>query len=191
MQRRGVLFLVVGPSGVGKDSLIDGARRLLADDVSYCFPKRYITRPQDAGGEPHRAVTDEEFDRLEAQGAMMLSWEAHGHRYGIPIAAEEALMSGRAVVVNVSRQVIDEARQAWPPVRILLVTASRGVLAARLAGRGRETEDEIQRRLDRMDAYRVVGDDVCEVVNEDQLDRAIDRIVALLEHELRTAVTPI
>jgi phosphonate metabolism protein PhnN/1,5-bisphosphokinase (PRPP-forming) len=191
MRGRGVLFLVVGPSGVGKDSLIDGAKRLLSDDVSYYFPKRYITRPKDAGGEPHRAVTEGEFERLNAEGALMLGWEAHGHRYGIPVAAEEAVAAGRSVVVNVSRQVIEEARQRWQPVRILLVTAPRDVLATRLAARGRETDDDIQKRLDRSDAYRVTGDDVLEVVNAGRLDRAVDRFVALLEHELRMAVTPV
>jgi phosphonate metabolism protein PhnN/1,5-bisphosphokinase (PRPP-forming) len=190
MRGRGILFLVVGPSGVGKDSLIDGARRLLADDVSYYFPKRYITRPKDAGGEPHRAVTEQEFERLKAEGALMLGWNAHGHCYGIPVAAEEALAAGRSVVVNVSRQAIEEARQRWQPVRVLLVTAPREVLAARLSSRGRETDDDIQKRLDRSDAYRVTGDDVLEVVNADRFDRAIDRFVALLEHELRMAVTP-
>lgn len=189
MRKRGVLFLVVGPSGVGKDSLIDGAQRLLADDVSYYFPKRYITRSKDAGGEPHRAVTAEEFEQLRSEGALMLSWDAHGHRYGIPADAEEALAAGRSVVVNVSRQVIEETRRRWPPVRILLVTAPRDMLSARLASRGRETGGDIQKRLDRSDAYRISGDDVLEVVNADRLDRAIDRFVALLEHELRVRVT--
>ncbi|MEM9442245.1 MAG: phosphonate metabolism protein/1,5-bisphosphokinase (PRPP-forming) PhnN [Pseudomonadota bacterium] len=190
MRGRGVLFLVVGPSGVGKDSLIDGAKRLLANDVSYYFPKRYITRSQDAGGEQHRSVTPKEFKTLRADGSLMMSWEAHKHHYGIPAAAEEALAAGRSVVVNVSRQVIEETRRRWPPVRILLVTAPRDVLAARLTARGRETDDDIQRRLDRIDAYRISGGDVREVVNADRLDRAVDRFVALLEHELRMTVKP-
>lgn len=190
MRGRGILFLVVGPSGVGKDSLIDGAKRLLADDVSYYFPKRYITRPKDAGGEVHQAVTENEFERLKADGSFMISWKAHAHHYGIPVAAEEALAAGRSVVVNVSRQVIEETRRRWQPVRILMVTAPHDVLAARLTARGRETTGDIQKRLDRSDAYRIGGDDVCEVVNADRLDRAVDRFVALLEHELRMVVTP-
>lgn len=189
--RRGVLFLVVGASGAGKDSLIHGARDLLADAAAYVFPRRYVTRPSDAGGESHHAVTVQAFERLEANGAFMLSWHAHDHRYGIPMAAEEALSAGRAVVVNVSRQVIDEARRRFPPVRVLLITAPRDVLAARLAARGRETAGEIKRRLERMDAYRIDGEDVREVVNGGQLDLAIDRFVALLEHELREAIMPL
>lgn len=186
--RSGVLFLVVGPSGVGKDSLINGARQFLEQDVSFWFPTRFITRPADSCGEIHQALTSDEFDLLARDGAFMLSWHAHGHAYGIPIAAKEALARGRSVIVNVSREVIDEARRLWSPIRVMLITAPRDVLRKRLIRRGRETADDIERRLDRMDAYRVVGDDVREVVNVDQLDRAIDQFVALLEHEVLSSI---
>ncbi|MEM8948168.1 MAG: phosphonate metabolism protein/1,5-bisphosphokinase (PRPP-forming) PhnN [Pseudomonadota bacterium] len=182
-ERRGMLFLVVGPSGVGKDSLIDGARRRLARDPAYHFPKRSITRPANAGGEDHEALTKAAFERLEADGAFMLSWEAHGHHYGIPKTAEQALADGRSVIVNVSRQVIDQARRCWTPLRVLQVSAPRDVLAARLAARGREDADDIQRRLERASAYVINGDDVREVINADALEVVIDRFAALLEKE--------
>lgn len=187
-ERQGILFLVVGPSGVGKDSLIDGARHRLAGDPAFHFPKRLITRPADAGGEDHQAMTAAAFDLLETSGGFMLSWQAHGHRYGIPKTAEQALGEGRSVIVNVSRQVIDQARQHWSPLRVLLVSAPHDVLAARLAGRGREQADDIQRRLQRASAYVISGDDVREVVNADELERIIDRFVALLKEERSGAV---
>ncbi len=189
MTRPGVLFLVVGPSGVGKDSLIDGARQFLEQDVSFWFPKRYITRPADAGGELHQAITPEEFERLTREGAFFLSWCAHGYGYGIPIAAKEALTRGRSVIVNVSRQVIGEAKRQWSPVRVMLITAPRDVLRERLTRRGRETPEEVQKRLDRVDAYRVEGNDVREVINAGQLERATNRFVAMLEHEVLSSIT--
>ncbi|MGI9498504.1 MAG: phosphonate metabolism protein/1,5-bisphosphokinase (PRPP-forming) PhnN [Geminicoccaceae bacterium] len=182
-ERQGILFLVVGPSGVGKDSLIDGARRRLADDAGYHFPVRSITRPEDAMGEDHQAVTVAGFECLEAAGNFMLSWQAHGHRYGIPKTAEQALEDGRSVVVNVSRQLLDQARRRWPAVRIVLVSAPREVLRARLVTRGRETAQEVQKRLDRAGSYEVVGDDVREVVNADRLEHAVERFMAVLEAE--------
>ncbi len=188
MMKPGVLFLVVGPSGVGKDSLIDGAKGLLGDDKRYWFPTRTITRPANSGGEVHTAITSEAFDCLAREGAFMLSWHAHGHRYGIPIAAREALAQGRSVVVNVSRQVIDDARHLWSPVRVMLITAPRDTIRERLIGRGRETADDIEKRLDRMDAYRVEGSDVREVVNADRLDYAVDLFVAMLERDVISAI---
>ena len=61
---QGTLFLVVGPSGVGKDSLLDGARKKLVSYRWVSFPQRIITRPVDAGVEPHISVTELEFDNL-------------------------------------------------------------------------------------------------------------------------------
>ena len=189
-ERRGILFLVVGPSGVGKDSLIDGARHSLADDPAFHFPKRLITRSANAGGEGHQALTAAAFELLETAGGFMLSWQAHGHRYGIPKTAEQALANGRSVIINVSRQVIDEARRCWSPLRVLQISAPRNVLAARLAARGREQADDIRRRLERASSYAISGDDVREVVNDDELERVIDRFVALLKKEWSHAIKP-
>ena len=81
---RGTLFLVVGPSGAGKDSLIDGARAELAGRRDIVFASRVITRPPKSGDEDNLFATPEEFAAMQATGAFMLHWEAHGLFYGIP-----------------------------------------------------------------------------------------------------------
>lgn len=182
-KRRGVLFLVVGPSGVGKDSVLDGARAALADDPGFLFPRRTITRPADAGGELHDAMTRQAFEAAEAAGAFCLSWRAHGLAYGIPRAVADALAAGRSAVVNVSRTVIDQARRELAPVRVLAITASPEALAARLRGRGRESEDEIARRLARAAAFAVEGDDVITLSNDGALADTVAACVALLRRE--------
>ena len=68
----GTLFLIVGPSGAGKDTLLDGAREALAGDQRYHFARRTITRPADAGGEAHTEVTSAEFTRLKDAGTFGL-----------------------------------------------------------------------------------------------------------------------
>jgi ribose 1,5-bisphosphokinase len=161
-----LLVLVVGPSGVGKDTLIDGARAALADNPGVVFVRRDITRPAEAGGEDHQPVSEAEFQRREAAGDYVLSWRAHGLSYGVPADILKDLAAGRRVVVNVSRGVIDEARRRLGAVRVVSVSADPEQLAERLRQRGRESEAEIADRIARAQAYGVAGPDVIALRND-------------------------
>jgi ribose 1,5-bisphosphokinase len=174
---RGTLVLVVGPSGVGKDSIIAGAAERLRDDARYVFPRRLITRPETAGGEPHIALSPAEFAARREFGELLLHWHAHGLDYGLPRSLETALDGGWYVVSNVSRTVVAEARRRFPSVMVVAISAAPETLAARLAGRGREDAAQIERRLQRA----VPGDppDVT-IDNDGTLDEAIDRFVEIL-----------
>ena len=174
---RGVLFLVAGPSGAGKDTLIDSLRPARPDLL---FAKRVVTRDAGAGGEDHDAVSPAEFDALEAKGRFTLSWRAHGMAYGVPIAAAEALAAGRSVVANVSRTVIAEARRRYPPVVPLHVTAPRGVLAERLAARGRESAEDIAARLDRANLAEQIPGAVV-IVNDGPPEQGAAAMLAAIE----------
>lgn len=143
-----MLVLVVGPSGAGKDTLMAAARERLGGDGRFHFVRREITRPADAGGEDHAAVDFPDFAARREAGAYALSWEAHGLGYGIPRDIETELAGGRVVVANVSRGTIAAAAARFA-VTVLEITASPAVLAARLAGRGRESAADIAARLAR------------------------------------------
>ncbi len=169
----GRLILVVGPSGAGKDTLIAAAEAALADDPRYMFPKREITRDGDSGGEAHVAVSPADFGQRRDQGGYALHWDAHGLSYGIPADIDAAVTAGRSVVVNASRTVIDAARARYPGIRIVHVTAPLGVLAQRIAARGRESADDVATRLARAESSVPSGSDVVELRNDGSLDEAI------------------
>lgn len=137
-----MLVLVVGPSGAGKDTLLNAARRALAGDARFRFVRRVITRPADPAGEDHEPVTEAQF----AARDFALQWQAHGLRYGIPADVAADLSRGVVVVANVSRAVITEAAARFP-VRVIEVTAPPQILAERLAARGREAATDIAARL--------------------------------------------
>ena len=82
----GTFFLIVGASGVGKDTLLAGARAALATDERFVFARRTITRPADAGGEDHLFMAPEAFARTRQAGGFLSCWSAHGLDYGLPIA---------------------------------------------------------------------------------------------------------
>lgn len=186
--RQGTLVLVVGPSGVGKDTLLDGARERLAADTRFRFSHRDITRPILASGEQHHPVSFDEFQAKQRAGEYALSWEAHGFRYGIPTDVTDHLANGTAVIANVSRGVIDEARQRFVPLRVISISAPRDILEARLVTRGRESDGDIATRLDRAAAYRVCGSDVIVFSNVGPVGLSIDAFVGKLVAASRPSV---
>ena len=173
-----MLVLVVGPSGAGKDALLKAARAEFRDDTRIGFARRVITRPPDPDGEDHEPVTEAEF----AARDFVLSWSAHGLRYGIPA---EALRNAPVLVANVSRGVIAEAASRTV-VRVIEVTAPSEILAARLAARGREKADDVSRRLARV---AVIPDGVAveTVLNDGTLARGVARFVAALRRAAQSA----
>ncbi|HYB55745.1 MAG TPA: phosphonate metabolism protein/1,5-bisphosphokinase (PRPP-forming) PhnN [Alphaproteobacteria bacterium] len=180
MAGRGTLFLVVGPSGAGKDALIAAARAALAHDPNFLFPRRLITRPAEAGGEDHIALSPAAFEAAAAEGAFSLHWRSHGLGYGISKQLETALAAGRNVVVNVSRSVVGEALKRLQPVKIILVMAPVPVLAERLAARGRESAAEIAERLARASYAEPSGPDVIRIENAGALAEAVAAFLAAL-----------
>jgi phosphonate metabolism protein PhnN/1,5-bisphosphokinase (PRPP-forming) len=176
----GLLVLVVGPSGVGKDTLLDGAKAALATNPDVIFPQREITRAADAGGEDHIPVDQAAFLARQAADGYALSWQAHGQGYGVAAGINQDLAAGRTVVVNVSRTVLEDAERRFARVRVVSITASADALARRLAARGREDQADVARRLARAEAIEVVGQDVVVVRNDGDLADAIAEMVAAL-----------
>jgi ribose 1,5-bisphosphokinase len=144
-----MLVLVVGPSGAGKDTLINAAKAELAGDRRFVFPRRVVTRPALAALEDHDSVTPQEFALQEANGAYALSWDAHGLKYGLPVSIEDDVTAGRVVVMNGSRAMVGAAREKFRGTVVVLIGATPDVRALRLAGRGRETAAEVAARLAR------------------------------------------
>ena len=173
----GRLFLVVGPSGAGKDTLLAGA---LAADPRLHWARRVITRPESAGGEPFEGVDQAEFDRRQAQGEFALHWQAHGLSYGVPFAEIAPRDAGRDVVINGSRGAMAAALVAFPDLTVLRISAPIPILAERLAARGRESKADILARLARASYDLDAGLPVIDIANDASPDLGVARLLAAL-----------
>ena len=177
----GALVLVVGPSGAGKDTLLNAAKQRFRADSRFAFPERTITRPSMPTAEEHATLTPEEFEKHRSAGGFGLSWTAHGLAYGIAVEDIMRVYNGTTVVVNVSRSVVRTAELLCDFVTVLHVTAPIPILAARIAGRGRESHGDIEARLSREAAIVSTRADVVDILNDRDVSVAAEQFCSELE----------
>lgn len=144
---KGHLVYLVGPSGSGKDSILHQIAKKLPENCH--IMQRVITR--EAGCDIERAeflsLTD--FEQLESQGGLALSWRANGLAYGVRSDLNSHLADGKTVIVNGSREHWSHVLSAYPQAILALVYVDPTLLRQRLVARGRECMQQIQLRLER------------------------------------------
>lgn len=185
----GRLIYLMGPSGSGKDSLLNAARERLAER-GCVIARRVITRSAEAMGEDAIGVSPAEFDQQEAAGAFALSWLANGLAYGIPRQIDDWLAAGQDVLVNGSRGYLPKARERYPELLAILLQVDEAALRQRLHARGRESAEQIEARLARsrelqLPSATVAGDsDEGEsqwlLNNSGPLDQTVTQLLQLL-----------
>lgn len=186
----GAFVPVVGPSGAGKDTLLQCAAATLHLDPLCHFPRRLVTRQSVKAQEDHDTLSEAEFAELQGTGRFALSWRAHGLGYAIPLSADEAIAKGGIVFSNISRSALSEVLGKYQRVVIVSITAPPQILAHRLAARGRETRAEIEKRLARAQYTLPGGSRIVEIDNigapADGARHLID-----LAHSLMDAQNPV
>ena len=120
---------------------------------SIVFPRRVVTRAVPLGGSRHLDAAA--FDHAVNDGGFGFWWEAHGLKYGFTKALDDDISAGRTAVCNVSRTVVTNIRDRYERVTVVLVTAPPTILAQRLIGRARTTDQEgaFPDRLNRNSAF--------------------------------------
>lgn len=178
--RAGALVYVMGPSGAGKDTLLNAARAAL-DGQGFAFAHRYITRPPVPGDEVFVPLTKAEFAARKAASLFAFDW--HARDVGYAIGAEIALwrQAGLTVVVSGSRADWATGKPAAAGAVPILIEASPAILAARLAARAREQAAEIEARLARAAALEAAIPQAVRIDNSGALDVAVAAFVAALK----------
>lgn len=186
-----LLVIVSGPSGVGKDTIIEALQQR-GHRPEYQYIVTCTTRAPRLGevdGVSYRFLDRDGFMTLRAQGELLEANEVHGNWYGTPRdQVREALVAGRHVILKIDVQGAQVVKEKVPDaLLIFVVPPSLETLFQRLKARATETADQLELRqrnaaleLARQEDYDYV------VVNEDgQVDRTAERIEEILEDEAR------
>jgi ribose 1,5-bisphosphokinase len=177
----GTMVVVVGPSGAGKDTLMALAAAHFAGCADAHFVRRVITRGADAGGEDHLSVSESDFDVMRQAAGFAVWWNAHGLKYGIPSSVFGELAKGCLVICNGSRSVLDRFEAVFPRLTIINIFARPEVLAGRLQARGRESRDDILKRLSRETPVIEGRYDVIDIDNSGALADASRAMIEALD----------
>ncbi|WP_423785311.1 guanylate kinase [Gordonia paraffinivorans] len=181
---RGRLIVLVGPSAVGKSTVVAKVRDAIPDLFFSVSATTRDPRPGEVDGRDYHFVSREDFDKMIA-GDELLEWaDIHGglQRSGTPLKPVlDALDAGRPVLVEVdlvgARNVVKRLPEA---TTVFLAPPSWDELVARLRGRGTETPEALERRLATAEVEMAARDEFDHVIVNSEVDRAVSELVSLL-----------
>lgn len=178
----GSLFIVSGPSGAGKGTLV----RALLDRVPGIWLSVSATtrppRPGEIDGVHYVFLSGEEFDRLVAEDGLLEWAEVHGNHYGtLRMPVEERLERGEIVVLEIDPQGAAQVKEKMPEsVLVFIEPPSFDELRDRLVKRGSETPEQIERRLRTAREELAIAGTYDYVVINDDVEQATDELAAIV-----------
>lgn len=179
---KGMTFIIAGPSGVGKGSVI---KKVFESGRKLYFSVSATTRaprPGEQDGVDYHFISYEQFQSWIAEGAFLEHAEFVGNCYGTPKRyVDEAMDRGEDVILDIEVQGAEQVHRLRPEaVRIFLAPPSWAELRRRLTGRGTESEEKVEKRLQRSrEEFQVARDYDYLVVNDD-LEQAAAEVLAII-----------
>ena len=186
LNKKGLLVVISGPSGVGKGTVRRALFSMKNHDLVYSVSMTTRPpRPNEKNGVDYFFVTKEEFQKRIEEGKFLEWAEFVGNYYGTPIdKVEENLEKGKEVILEIevegALQVRDKVKDA---VFIFLVPPGRKALYERLNKRGTEDPKRIKERMDKADKEFEVAHKYDYIVVNDEVNNAADRIMAIIRAE--------
>jgi guanylate kinase len=183
------VFVITGPSGVGKGTLIRGLlERVPKLELSVSATTRG-PRPGERDGVAYHFLSDDEFDARLQAGDFLEHASYSGNRYGtLRSELEKRLAEGVPVVLEIEVQGARQVRDAIPDaVAVFIAPPSREALRARLVGRGTDGPEQIDERMRTADRELQAQPEFAHVVVNDRLERATDELTEIVRRALQAA----
>jgi guanylate kinase len=180
------VFVITGPSGVGKGTLIRGLmERLPRLELSVSATTRG-PRPGEQDGVDYHFLSREQFDARVAAGEFVEHADYAGRSYGtLRSELERRVRAGVPVVLEIEVQGARQVREAMPEaVQVFIAPPSLAALRTRLVGRGTDDAEEVERRLRVAEQELTAQPEFAHVVVNDRLDEALDRLVEIVRPSL-------
>lgn len=176
------VFVITGPSGVGKGTLIRGLmERLPALELSVSATTR-APRAGEQDGVDYHFLSPQEFERRSQAGDFVEHADYAGRRYGtLRSELEGRLAAGVPVVLEIEVQGARQVRAAMPEaVQVFIAPPSLAALRTRLVGRGTDDPAEVERRLQVAEGELRAQPEFAHVVVNDRLEDALDALVRIV-----------
>ena len=183
------VFVITGPSGVGKGTLIRGLlERMPGLELSVSATTR-APRPGEENGVDYHFLTSEQFDARVQAGDFVEHARYSGNRYGtLRSELERRLADGAGVVLEIEVQGARQVRGAMPEaVAVFIAPPSEGALRARLVGRGTDSPDQVDQRLRTAKRELEAQPEFAHVVVNDRLEQATDELVSIVRAAMNAA----
>ena len=184
MNKKGLLFIISGPAGSGKGTIVSRVRELAQFDFSVSATTR-APRPAEEHGVHYYFITKEAFEEKIASGEMLEYAQYVGNYYGTPKKpVEDALASGRNIVLDIEVQGALQVKEKMPEaVMIYILPPDYETLLSRIRGRGTETEEVIQKRMNQAKKEIETFPNYDYVVINDTIEQAAADVLSILHTE--------
>ena len=178
----GRLFVVSGPAGAGKGTIVDALRKRRPDIALTVSATTRPPREGEVDGIAYHFLDDAAFDEIVAQDGFLEWANVHGNKYGTLRSEVERCLGHSSVVLEIDPQGAFNVRDAMPDcVLVFIAPPSIEVLRQRLAGRGTETAETFERRMADAVGELECQDRYDEIVVNDDLEDALDQMIRIVE----------
>ena len=180
------VFVITGPSGVGKGTLIRSLRERVPElELSVSATTR-APRPGEEDGVAYHFLTDADFQRRVEAGEFVEHATYSGRRYGtLRAELDRRTRDGHPVVLEIEVKGARQVRRTMPEaLQVFIAPPSRDALRARLVGRGTDDAEQVEARLRTADAELEAQDEFAHVVVNDRLEDAVDELTAIVRAAL-------